>query len=132
MHDNYASATFPPPREFQDSAHNALRDGVRDGHRLQCVISPSGSGKTYLGMRVIHEALLRGKQLFYSSDDPRLAREQWISCHSCHFEGEQDGRTWFFGFAGPRNTTSLRGMIETYPLRWSGEWNENVDVHEHA
>ena len=30
MHDNYASASFPPPREFQDTAHNALRDGVRD------------------------------------------------------------------------------------------------------
>ncbi len=72
-------------------------------------------------------ALLNGKQLFHTSDDPRLARAQWISCNTCHFEGEQDGRTWFFGFAGPRNTTSLLGMIETYPLRWSGEWDESAD-----
>jgi len=71
--------------------------------------------------------LLNGKRLFHSSDDPRLARDQWISCNTCHFEGEQDGRTWFFGFAGPRNTTSLMGMIETYPLRWSGEWDESAD-----
>ena len=72
-------------------------------------------------------ALLNGKRLFHTSDDPRLARAQWISCNTCHFEGEHDGRTWFFGFAGPRNTTSLLGMIETYPLRWSGEWDESAD-----
>jgi YVTN family beta-propeller protein len=71
--------------------------------------------------------LLAGKRLFHSSHDPRLARNQWISCNTCHFEGEQDGRTWVFGFAGPRNTTSLRGMIKTYPLRWSGEWDESAD-----
>jgi YVTN family beta-propeller protein len=73
-------------------------------------------------------ALLNGKRLFHSSDDPRLARAQWISCNTCHYEGEHDGRTWFFGFAGPRNTTSLLGMIETYPLRWSGEWDESADL----
>ena len=72
-------------------------------------------------------ALLNGKRLFHTSDDSRLARAQWISCNTCHFEGEHDGRTWFFGFAGPRNTTSLLGMVETYPLRWSGEWDESAD-----
>ena len=71
--------------------------------------------------------LLHGKRLFHTSDDPRLSLSQWISCNTCHFEGEHDGRTWFFGFAGPRNTTSLLGMIETYPLRWSGEWDESAD-----
>ena len=71
--------------------------------------------------------LLNGKRLFHSGDDPRLSKNQWISCNTCHFEGEHDGRTWFFGFAGPRNTTSLLGMVETYPLRWSGEWNESAD-----
>jgi len=71
--------------------------------------------------------LLTGKRLFHSSDDPRLAKAQWISCNTCHFEGEHDGQTWTFGFAGPRNTTSLLGMIETYPLRWSGEWDESAD-----
>jgi YVTN family beta-propeller protein len=72
--------------------------------------------------------LLRGKRLFHSSDDPRMALNQWISCNTCHFEGEHDGRTWTFGFAGPRNTTGLLGMIETYPLRWSGEWDESADA----
>ena len=72
--------------------------------------------------------LLNGKRLFHSSDDPRLSLNQWISCNTCHFEGEHDGRTWSFGFAGKRNTTSLFGMIETYPLRWSGEWDESSDA----
>jgi YVTN family beta-propeller protein len=71
--------------------------------------------------------LLKGKRLFHSSNEPRLSNAQWIACNTCHFEGEHDGRTWFFGFAGPRNTTSLLGMIETYPLRWSGEWDESAD-----
>ena len=72
--------------------------------------------------------LLNGKRLFFSSNDPRMSRAQWIACNTCHYEGEHDGRTWFFGFAGPRNTTSLLGMIQTYPLRWSGEWNESADA----
>jgi YVTN family beta-propeller protein len=72
-------------------------------------------------------ALLRGKQLFHSSNRPDLAKARWISCNTCHFEGSHDGRTWTFGFAGPRNTTSLLGMIQTYPLRWSAEWNESAD-----
>jgi YVTN family beta-propeller protein len=71
--------------------------------------------------------LLNGKRLFHSSDDPRVSLKQWIGCNTCHFEGEHDGRTWFFGFAGPRNTANLLGMVETYPLRWSGEWDESAD-----
>lgn len=71
--------------------------------------------------------LLLGKRLFHSSDRPELTHKQWISCNSCHWEGELDGRTWRLGFAGPRNTTSLLGMVATYPLRWSAEWDESAD-----
>jgi cytochrome c peroxidase len=71
--------------------------------------------------------LLKGKRLFHSSRDPDLSRAAWISCNTCHWEGEHDGRTWTFDFAGPRNTTSLLGMINTYPLRWSAEWDESAD-----
>jgi YVTN family beta-propeller protein len=71
--------------------------------------------------------LLHGKRLFHSSDSQALSRDQWISCNTCHWEGEHDGRTWLFRFAGPRNTTSLLGMVQTYPLRWSAEWDEAAD-----
>lgn len=82
-------------------------------------------------------ALLNGKKLFFSSARPDLAQARWISCNTCHVEGEQDGRTWKLQYLGEvppgeqaiitRNTTSLLGMIETYPLRWSAEWDESAD-----
>lgn len=82
--------------------------------------------------------LLDGKRLFYSSARADLARAAWISCNTCHIEGEHDGRTWQLQYIGDvpadakpvivRNTTSLLGMIETYPLRWSGEWDESADA----
>ncbi len=81
--------------------------------------------------------LLNGKRLFHSSARPDLARGSWITCNTCHVEGEHDGRTWLLQFVGQvppgnkpvikRNTTSLLGMIETYPLRWSAEWDESAD-----
>lgn len=71
--------------------------------------------------------LLTGKRLFNSSDDPRMGKNQWMSCNTCHFDGENDGRTWLLGFAGPRNTSSLMGMNNTLPLRWSAEWDEAAD-----
>lgn len=82
-------------------------------------------------------ALLHGKRLFFSSAQPELTQARWISCNTCHVEGEQDGRTWLLQYLDDvppgkepvirRNTTSLLGMIETYPLRWSAEWNESAD-----
>jgi YVTN family beta-propeller protein len=75
----------------------------------------------------LESELLAGKRLFNSSDDPRMGVDQWMSCNSCHFDGENDGRTWLLGFAGPRNTTSLQDLSETLPLRWSGEWDEAAD-----
>lgn len=72
--------------------------------------------------------VLTGKRLFHSSDDPRMGKDQWMSCNTCHFDGETDGQTWLLGFAGPRNTTSLLGMGDTLPLRWSGEWDEPADA----
>jgi YVTN family beta-propeller protein len=82
-------------------------------------------------------ALLNGKRLYFSSARSDLAQARWISCNTCHIEGEQDGRTWKLQYLGEvppgeqpvitRNTTSLLGMIETYPLRWSAEWDESAD-----
>ena len=73
--ENYSSAKFPPPRDFQNTAHNALREGIKNGHRVQCVMSPTGSGKTYLGMRIIHEALMRGKRAMFACDRTTLINQ---------------------------------------------------------
>ena len=69
---NYTSVTFPPPRAFQTVAHEKLRDGVRSGHRVQMLMAPTGAGKTYLGMRIAQEALVRGKTVIFVCDRTTL------------------------------------------------------------
>lgn len=71
--------------------------------------------------------VLNGKILFHSSVRTQLAKDRWISCATCHPDGGMDGRTWFFR-DGPRNTTSLFGIVETMPLHWSGDLDELQDV----
>ena len=68
----------------------------------------------------------RGKLLFISSRSTRVSRDRWMSCESCHTDGEQDGRTWLFP-DGPRNTTNLRGLAHTQPLHWSADRDEVQD-----
>ncbi len=72
---NYASATFPPPRQFQSDAHDRLRDGARAGHRCQMLMSSTGSGKTFLGLRIIHEALKKGKRAIFVCDRRSLIEQ---------------------------------------------------------
>lgn len=72
---NYASATFPEPRPFQVAAHEALRAGLRAGHKCQMLMAPTGAGKTYLGLRVIHEALARGKRAVFVCDRTTLINQ---------------------------------------------------------
>jgi len=69
---NYQSAKFPEPREFQIRAHQALRDGVKAGHKNQLLMSPTGSGKTFLGLRIAHEALAKGKRAIFVCDRTTL------------------------------------------------------------
>ncbi len=72
---NYKAAEFPEPRPFQNTAHEQLRQGAREGHRCQLLMSPTGSGKTYLGMRAIHEALLKGKRAMFVCDRNTLINQ---------------------------------------------------------
>lgn len=68
----FAGAVFPPPRPFQATAHDALRAGAAAGHKNQMVMAPTGAGKLYLGLRVCHEALLRGKRAVFVCDRTTL------------------------------------------------------------
>jgi superfamily II DNA or RNA helicase len=64
----YDGAKFPPMRPFQDKAHEALRDGYRRGHKNQVIMAATGGGKTILALRIIHEALLKGKRAIFVCD----------------------------------------------------------------
>jgi YVTN family beta-propeller protein len=75
--------------------------------------------------------VLRGKQLFYDARDPRLSRDSYMSCASCHSDAGHDGRTWdFTGFGeGLRNTPALRGragMGQGF-VHWTANFDEIQD-----
>ncbi|MFN0053233.1 MAG: beta-propeller fold lactonase family protein [Planctomycetales bacterium] len=71
------------------------------------------------------DEILRGKILFYSALQPMVGR-RWISCASCHPDGDADGRTWQ-NPEGLRNTTALYGMAWTHPIHWSADRDESQD-----
>ncbi len=72
-----------------------------------------------------------GKRLFYDARDTRLARDSYMSCASCHADGDGDGRTWdFTNFGeGLRNTPSLRGRVGGAfgRMHWTGNFDEVQD-----
>jgi cytochrome c peroxidase len=77
----------------------------------------------------LSDAVHRGKVLFHSALEP-MAGRRWISCSSCHPDGQPDGRTWQ-NPEGLRNTPSLRGLAWTHPLHWSADRDEVQDF-EHT
>ncbi|HEX8910970.1 MAG TPA: PQQ-binding-like beta-propeller repeat protein [Humisphaera sp.] len=75
------------------------------------------------------EEALVGKRLFYSALRP-MASRRWISCSSCHPDGETDGRTWQ-NPEGLRETPPLAYLAWTHPLHWSADRDEVQDF-EHT
>ena len=69
---NYQTSSFPTPREFQDHAHEQLRIGAANGHRCQMIMAPTGAGKTYLGLRIAHEALKKDRSVVFVCDRTTL------------------------------------------------------------
>lgn len=83
-------------------------------------------------------AMLLGKQIFYQAADasglstlPTMSLEGYISCASCHVDGQHDGMTWDFTDRGEglRNTTDLRGRggVAQGRVHWSGNFDEIQD-----
>lgn len=70
---------------------------------------------------------LLGAELFYSAVEPRVG-SRWLSCASCHFDGQSDGRVWQDFPGGARNTPMLYNLEQTAPYNWSGNWDELADV----
>ncbi len=71
----------------------------------------------------------QGKILFYTALAPMTTR-RWISCSSCHPDGDPDGRTWQ-NPEGKRNTPWLAGLAWTHPQHWSADRDETQDF-EHT
>ncbi len=76
--------------------------------------------------------ILEGKRIFHNAADPRMSREAYISCASCHLDGDSDGRVWDFTQRGEglRNTVDLLGrggVSQQGPVHWSGNFDEIQD-----
>ncbi|MBX3269365.1 MAG: hypothetical protein KF729_03840 [Sandaracinaceae bacterium] len=74
-------------------------------------------------------AVLEGQRIFHRSRDPRMSRTRYLSCASCHLDGEGDGLVWDFTQRGEglRNTIELRGRAGRAPLHWSANFDEVQD-----
>jgi YVTN family beta-propeller protein len=77
----------------------------------------------------LSDEMLLGKRLFYVALQPMVGR-RWISCSSCHIDGESDGKTWQ-NPEGLRDTPALAAMAWTHPLHWSADRDEVQDF-EHT
>src|SRR5688572_5503317 len=60
--------TFPPPRDCQTRAIEALRAGLRNGHRNQLLVLPTGGGKTIASLMLIAESLKKGRRATFVCD----------------------------------------------------------------
>ena len=70
----------------------------------------------------------QGRKLFFDATVPGMTTGPGITCATCHAEGRNDNRNWFF-IDGARNTPSLAAagegrpglLTDTAPLHWRGE-----------
>ncbi len=83
------------------------------------------------GRETLSAQVLRGKQIFYNAADRRMSRDGYLSCASCHLDGESDGQIWDFTQRGTglRNTIPLVGRAGTGHgnLHWTANFDEVQD-----
>jgi mono/diheme cytochrome c family protein len=77
------------------------------------------------------EAVLRGKRVFYNAADPRMSRNNYMSCAACHVDGGDDGMVWDFTQRGEglRRTISLQGRqgLGHGRVHWTANFDELQD-----
>jgi DNA-binding beta-propeller fold protein YncE len=91
------------------------------------------TGKVQSRLRFAHDStpsqIARGRYLFGNATDPRLTKDQWMSCAVCHPDGDVDGRQWDFG-EGPLDTHTLRGSLACTPLHYTAHLDEIQDTYD--
>lgn len=84
-----------------------------------------------VGAEPLSPMVLEGKRIFHDAADHRMSRDSYLSCATCHFEGDQDGQVWDFTQAGEglRNTIALagRGGLGHGRVHWTANFDELQD-----
>ena len=97
---------------------------------ISSTITPVGETNV-VAVEKLATNVLAGRRIFYNAADERMANEGYLTCVSCHLDGDTDGRTWDFTDRGEglRNTTSLQGRRGTGHGRvhWSANFDEIQD-----
>ncbi|GIV34418.1 MAG: hypothetical protein KatS3mg031_1953 [Chitinophagales bacterium] len=75
--------------------------------------------------------VLKGKKIFYNANDNRMNKDKYLSCATCHLDGDHDGRVWDLTQLGEglRNTIPLNGRagMKHGPVHWTGNFDEIQD-----
>jgi hypothetical protein len=91
------------------------------------------TGEVQSRLRFAHDLtpsqIARGRYLFGNATDPRLTKDQWMSCAVCHPDGDVDGRQWDLG-DGPLDTRTLRGAMACAPLHYTAHLDEIQDTYD--
>jgi DNA-binding beta-propeller fold protein YncE len=102
----------------------ALVRGTRKSARLVREVKAVASEK-------LSARAFAGKRIFYNASDPRMSRDGYLSCASCHLDGGSDGRVWDFTQVGEglRNTIDLVGKagLGHGKVHWSANFDEIQD-----
>lgn len=59
---------FDELRDYQRDCIDRLRTGIREGHRCQLLVAPTGSGKTVMAAYLLGEAFNKGTRAFFVCD----------------------------------------------------------------
>lgn len=103
--------------ECLDGKLGIIPAGTLDAHNTVGVTTPT-----------LPADVLEGKKLFWTSNRLDVAKDKWISCAACHFDGLHDARTWQSFPDGVRNTPAIFDLEQTAPYHWSGDLDEIQDV----
>lgn len=75
--------------------------------------------------------VLKGKKIFYNANDERMNKDGYMSCATCHLDGDNDGRVWDLTQLGEgiRNTIPLNGRAGATkgPVHWTANFDEIQD-----
>jgi DNA-binding beta-propeller fold protein YncE len=97
---------------------------------LSSVINLAGQTNV-VAVEKLSAQVLTGKRIFYNAADPRMASESYLTCISCHLDGDQDGRTWDFTDRGEglRRTITMQGRrgLGHGRVHWSANFDEIQD-----